>query len=379
MCPTLDAGRLKPTALRRSDVWVDLSAIRHNVNVLTAPPAALLVMVKGDGYGHGRVEVARTVIDAGAHWLGVTFVEEGVELRQALPETPVLLTTEAAPGEDEVAVMSDLDMTVYSHRALDAIAKFATGSGKAARVHIKVNTGLNRVGASCADVLSLVRHAFSAGIEVRGLWTHFAVADDVTDPTTNRQLARLLDTVASVRAAGYPVPIVHAANTAAILAHPNAHLNMVRAGDGIYGISPGDALPRADELKPALTWRTVVRHTKPVAAGEGVSYGFTGRATRTTTVATLPVGFADGFPRILSNRAHVLINGTRRPVIGTIAMDQMMVDCGDEPVAYGDEVTLIGLQGNEVITVDELAGLAGTVADEILCGISQRVPRRYLP
>jgi alanine racemase len=244
-------------------------------------------------------------------------------------------------------------------------------------VHLKVNTGLNRVGVATAGALGLVGHAVGAGLDVRGVWTHFAVADDVDHPATALQLARLRDAVRDITAAGHPTGLLHAANTAAILAHPGAHLDLVRAGIGIYGLSPDAALPGAGDLVPVLSWRTTVTYVKRVEAGEGVSYGFTARTARPATVATIPVGFADGYPRCLSNRGEALIRGTRFPILGTIAMDQMLVDCGDDVVDVGDEVVLIGRQGSHVVTAEELAGLAGTIVDEILCGISTRVPRRY--
>lgn len=366
------------SARPRTWVEVDLAAVRHNTAVLTPPDSALLVMVKGNAYGHGAVEVARTVLAAGAQWLGVSFVEEAIDLRSASLAAPILVTTETTPGDEERALRTGLDLTVYSFAAIDRVAEAGRRTGTTPRVHIKLNTGLNRVGAAPEQASALADHAVANGLDVRGVWTHFAVAEQAGNPATEAQLNRMLmatETIQSVRRCDL---WLHAANTAAILAYPQAHLDMVRAGIGIYGCLPDHGLPRAGEIEPTLTWRTSVSHVKRLDAGQGVSYGFTARTTAPTTVATVPVGFADGYPRCLSNRAHVLIRGHRFPVMGTIAMDQMLIDCGDQPIEVGDEVTLIGAQGAQVLTVDELAELAGTIVDEILCGIHPRVPRHYV-
>lgn len=376
------AGCLPPPAVDcgsdRTWVEVDLAALQHNVAVLSRPKSALLAMVKGNGYGHGAVEVARAVLRSGARWLGVSFIDEAVALRSAGFTASILVTTETIGGQEQRALEADIDLTVYSHRSIDALAYASRCTHTTPRVHIKVNTGLNRVGAPADEVVALVNHAAKAGLNVCSLWTHFAVAEDLTNPTTSVQLDKLLKAAASLRAAGHRIPLLHAANTAAILAHPAAHLDMVRAGIGLYGFSPDDTLPRAKELLPTLSWHTRVTHVKRVNAGEGISYGFTAHTTRPTTIATLPVGFADGYPRVLSNRAHVLVNGRRFPVVGTIAMDQMLIDCGDEAVEVDDTATLIGGHGTQAVTVPELSTLAGTIVDELLCGISTRVPRRYI-
>ncbi|MCV7225781.1 alanine racemase [Mycolicibacterium komossense] len=357
---------------------MDLAAVRHNTAVLTPHRSALLVMVKGNAYGHGAFEIARTVLDAGAQWLGVSFVEEGIGLRSASLTAPILVTTEAPRGDEERALRAGLDLTVYSFAAIDRVADAGRRTGTTPRVHIKLNTGLNRVGAPPEQAAALADRAVAAGLDVRGVWTHFAVAEQLGNPATETQLNRMLVAAETIRSSGRCDPWLHAANTAAILAYPEAHLDMVRAGIGIYGYLPDHDLPRAHEIEPALAWRTSVSHVKRLAAGQGVSYGFTARTTAPTTVATVPVGFADGYPRRLSNRADVLVHGRRFPIMGTIAMDQMLIDCGDQPVDVGDDVTLIGAQGAQVVTVDELAALAGTIADEILCGIHPRVPRHYV-
>ena len=359
---------------------VDTAAIRRNAELLTPPTGVLLVMVKGNAYGHGTSEVARVVLEAGAQWLGVSFVSEGLDLRAANINAPILVTTEATPGEELRAVEADLDLTVYSEGAIDRLGAAARLSGLTPQIHLKVNTGLNRVGTQPTSAPALAQRATDAGLHIRGVWTHFAVAEEPDNPSSDDQLALLLETSSQISMPDSASrPMMHAANTAAILTRPEAHLDMVRAGIGVYGYLTGHGLPHADDFAPALSWRASVSFVKRVEAGQGISYGLTARTTRPTTIATVPVGFADGYPRCLSNRGEVLIGGRRHSIIGTIAMDQMLIDCVDERVDVGDEVTLIGSQGRHTITAEEVARLADTITDEILCRIHPRVPRRYLP
>ena len=366
-------------AFARTWVDVDTSALRRNIELLTPPTGVLLVMVKGNAYGHGTVEVARVALESGAQWLGVSFVSEGLELRAANVNAPILVTTEVTPGEELRAVEADLDLTIYSEGCVDRLSVAARRLGLTPRVHLKINTGLNRVGAQPDSAPGLARRAADAGLRIRGIWTHFAVAEELDNPASDVQLALLCETSARINLPnGASRPLLHAANTAAILARADTHLDMVRAGIGVYGYLSDRELPRADEFAPALSWRAMVSFVKRVDAGQGISYGFTAQTSRPTTIATVPVGFADGYPRCLSNRGEVLIGGRRHSITGTIAMDQMLIDCGDERVDVGDEVTLLGRQGSHTITADELAHLAHTISDEILCRIHPRVPRRYL-
>jgi alanine racemase len=374
-----------PTADPRRWAWVvvDLAAIAGNVGVLieTVAPAAVWAVVKADGYGHGAAAVARRALEAGAEGLCVALVQEGVALRQAGIVAPALVLAEQPEAQLDELVRWHLSATAYTPQFLDALAAAARdGASGSVAVHVKVDTGMHRVGADPGDVVDLVR-ALVAQPELQwaGLWTHLARADQPTAATTDTQLERLAAVEAELRAAGLPPPLVHAANSAGGLVWPAARRDLVRAGIAVYGIAPGVELRDAcAELEPALSLKARVSHVRRVAAGEGISYGHATVTTTETTIATVPIGYADGVPRRLSAvGGEVLVHGQRRPLAGVVTMDQLMVDCGDLPVAVGDEVVLIGAQGRRRITADEWADALGTIAYEIVCGISSRVPRLY--
>jgi alanine racemase len=365
-------------------VEVDLGAIAANVGVLaeTVAPAALWVVVKADGYGHGAAAVARAALEAGAEGLCVALVQEGVALRQAGILAPVLVLSEQPEDQLDELVRWRLTATAYTIDYLEALAREAREAGGATvRVHLKVDTGMHRVGARTEELVPLVQ-ALLARPELRweGLWTHLARADETRVSTTVIQLARLDAAIAVLQEAGYPPPLVHAANSAGALAWgPAARRDLVRAGIAVYGIPPGPEIAaECAELQPALSLRACVSHVQRVPPGEGISYGHRLVLDRETTVATLPLGYADGVPRRLGDvGGEVLVRGRRRPIAGTVTMDQLMVDCGDEPVMPGDEAVLIGVQGGEEITATEWAERLGTIAYEVVTGLSPRLPRRY--
>jgi alanine racemase len=366
-------------AARRPTVAVvDLEAIRHNVRLLRPDRAELMAVVKADAYGHGAVPVAQAALEAGATWLGVALVEEGVALREAGIRAPVLLLSECAPGEERDALRAALTPTLYTEEGLARLAEAARDAGRPVAVHVKVDTGMHRVGLPPEAAPSFCAAVREAGLGLEGLWTHFALADEPEDPFTAEQLKRFLEAADRVATAVGRPPYLHAANSAAVLAHPEAHLDLVRVGIAMYGLPPGPALAGRADLRPALTLRTRVAMVKRVAAGEGISYGLRYRLARESTIATLPVGYADGYSRLLSNRGEVLIRGRRYPVAGTVCMDQVMVDCGDDPVEAGDEAVLIGRQGEEEVTAEQVAAWMGTISYEVLCGVSARVPREYV-
>ncbi len=361
---------------------VDLDAIAHNVGLLrgVAHPSSVWAVVKADGYGHGAVPVARTAVAAGAAGLCVALVQEGVALRRAgIPaHVPVLVLSEQPPAQLPTAVAHDLALTVYSRAAVDAAAAAASGLGRIGHpVHLKVDTGMHRVGCRPDEVRELVA-AIRAhpALALAGIATHLAVADEPDDPYTAAQLAAF-----DAARAGIDGVLVHGANSAGALAHPWARHDVVRTGIAVYGISPGPGVdPLAAGLRPALSLRARVAHVQRRAAGDRISYGLRHTFTRAATVATVPLGYADGVPRRWSAVGGVaLVGGRRRPVVGVVTMDQLMVDCGDDPVAVGDEVVLIGAQGDESITAAAWAERLGTIGYEIVCGISARVPRRYRP
>ena len=377
------AGRLRPA-------WaeIDLDAIRHNAALLAgvASPARLCAVVKAGGYGHGAVEVARAALDGGAEWLAVALVEEGIELRSAGVTAPILLLSEPVEAAMPQVVAAELTPTLYTRAGVRALCDASAGSGRADRfpAHVKVDTGMHRVGATPAEAVDIAASvASSAALRLEGFWTHLAVSDERSDPYTPAQLDRFDEACAALQERGVTPPLFHAANSAAALFHPRSRYGMVRCGIALYGLaSSGDlvGVPPAEGLRPAMSLKARVSYVKEVAAGERLSYGLRYRLDRDSIVATVPLGYADGVTRMLSaTGGEVLIGGRRRPISGTVTMDQILVDCGpDAEVGRGDEVVLIGRQGDETITAWEWAERVGTISYEVVCGVSGRVPRVYV-
>ncbi len=365
------------TRYRPTFVEVDLDAITHNVRRLRPPGAELMAVVKADGYGHGDAAVARAALEAGASWLGVSLVEEGLALRDHGIAAPILVLTEFPPGSEKEALEGGLTPTVYTGEGLAGLADAARAAASRVGVHLKIDTGMHRVGLWPPELAEpFARRILDAGLELEGLWTHFADAE-TDDEGTLRQLERLLAVTRRLAAAGITPRILHAANSGATIRLPETHLDLVRPGAAVYGLDPGGAIAGPFGLRPALSWRSAVTMTKRLPAGERLSYGGRYVLEREATVATVPVGYEDGYPRRVGGSAEVLIGGRRRPVAGTITMDQILVDCGDDHVSPGDEVVLIGVQGDERITAEMFAERAGTIGREISTGIGERVPRVY--
>lgn len=364
---------------------VDLDAVTANVEALRAlvAPAQLCAVVKAGGYGHGAAPVAAAALAGGADLLGVALVAEGAELREAGIGGPVLVLSQASPDELDDLVAHDLDATAYTELGVRGLADAAERAGRTddrpVRVHLKVDTGMHRVGAQPEEAAGLAKAIVAhPSLHLASVFTHCAVADEPADPFTAEQLRRYEAVLAELAADGIDVPLRHAANTAGAVAHPASRFDLVRCGIGIYGIDPSPELAGRVALRPAMSLRARVSHVKRVAAGEGISYGLRYRPERETTIATVPLGYADGVPRRLSaTDGEVLVGGRRRPIAGTVTMDQLLVDCGDDPIAVGDDVVLFGRQGDAVLPVDEWAARLDTIAYEIVCGISLRVPRRY--
>jgi alanine racemase len=361
------------TVFRPTVAEVDLEAIRHNVRVLKPPAAELMAVVKADGYGHGDVPVAQAALDAGATWLGVALVEEGLRLREAGIDAPVLVLSEFLPGSERDAGAAGLTPTCYTEDGLHALAETGWTGG----VHVKVDTGMHRVGLPPDRARAFCAAVRDAGLRLEGVWTHFARSEELDDPTTGEQLKRYEEVLAGLEAAGHRPRYRHAANSGAAMARPETHLDLVRVGIAMYGIPPGPQLEGLVDLRPAMTLRSRVTMVKRLPAGEGISYGHRYRLERESTIATVPIGYADGYMRALSNEGQVLVDGRRRPVAGTVTMDQLMVDCGDAPVRPGDEVVLFGAQGDDRIRADEVAVWAGTIGYEIVTSVSARVPREH--
>ncbi|MFN3258258.1 MAG: alanine racemase [Ilumatobacter sp.] len=363
--------------LRWAWAEIDLDAIGHNVETIRrrVAPSALWAVVKANGYGHGAIGVARAAMDAGAEGLCVALVQEGVELRRAGIDAPILLLSEPPPELAATIIEHRLTPAVYQRRFLDAlVAERPTGLP----VHLLVDTGMQRVGAHPHAAVSMATAIEQRAPELRlaGVFTHLAVADDAAAANvsfTEEQLATFAKVIEQLG----DVPLVHAANSAGALAHPASRLSMVRVGIAMYGISPGDGVSElCADLRPALELRARVAFVKQVRAGSRISYGLRHRFGEDTTVATIPIGYADGVPRRLwATGGAVLIGGRRCPIVGVVTMDQLMVDCGDVDVRVGDDVTLIGRQDDAVVTAEEWGRRLDTIGYEIVCGISGRVPR----
>lgn len=370
---------------RPSWVEVDLGAVARNVQAFSAYASGpdLCAVVKADAYGHGAVEVAATALEAGATTLAAATVEEAVQLREAGIETPVLLLSEPPLDDLETVVALRLTPTLYRERTVHALARVARDRGiERFEVHLKVDTGMHRVGAAPESVDGLLhRLETSSPLWLSGVWTHFAVAD--SDPEfTRRQMDRYREALVPHEerlARGRVPPLRHAANTPGVLFHPESHLDMVRVGLGMYGLHPHPSSRSLIELRPAMRIVSHVTHVRRHPAGTRPSYGRMRALPRDSTVATLPVGYADGVPRLLSDRGEVLMGGRRFSLAGRVTMDQILVDVGDYPVKVGDQAVLVGVQGREEIGFDDWAEWSDTINYEVVSRIGPRLPRRYVP
>ncbi|TEB10522.1 alanine racemase [Pelotomaculum propionicicum] len=367
-------------------VWaeIDLAAVSHNVHEIrrkAAPPAKVMAVVKANAYGHGAVEVSRTALASGADWLGVARTAEGTELREAGIEAPVLILGYITPEQSVEVVRNRLSQAVYTREMALSLAGAAAAEGVKAKIHFKVDTGMGRIGwavgpGAVKEILELARNPH---LEVEGIFTHFAASDAADKRYTLEQYARFMEIITELRRNGLEIPLRHAANSAAIMEMPETHLDLVRAGIIVYGLYPSDEVDHSLlELRPAISLKAKVAHVKSVPAGFKVSYGCTFTTKKPTVIATLPLGYADGYSRLLSSRGEALLNGLRAPVVGRVCMDQVMVDVGHIPgVKVGDEAVLIGHQGDEEVSADEVAAKIGTINYEVVCMISYRVPRLY--
>jgi alanine racemase len=357
--------------LRSTYAEIDLGAVRHNVGQFRSliSPSEVCVVVKADAYGHGDAPVAEAALDAGATWLAVALVEEGVRLRESGIEAPILVLSEPEPRSASDMAAWGLTPTVYSLAFAEALAT----TGSALQVHVKVDTGMHRVGVAprlLHDLTTAIGRADN--LEIAALWTHFPVADE--DPEfTRQQIGRFDEAVGR-----YDVPLVHMANTAGAVLFPEARRSLCRIGLGTYGLHPCPETRDVVELRPAMQIISHVSHVQRLEAGARPSYGRIKPLASDSTVATIPIGYADGFPRRLSRDVRVLIGGELYPLAGTVTMDQIVVDVDDADVGAGDEAVLLGRQGDNEVTADDWARLLDTISYEVVCGIGPRVPRRYV-
>jgi alanine racemase len=369
-----------PHSWQGRPVWaeIDLDALAENIRLLKsrANGAALMAVVKANAYGHGAAAVARAALTAGADRLGVICIDEGEQLRRAGITAPILVMGHTPAAEAQRLVDLSLTPTVVSCDMALALSRVAGERGIEVPVHLKVDTGLNRYGLSPSDAADLGRWLRDLGcIQVEGLFTHFASADEENKSYTVEQHRLFLSAAEQLDW----VPIRHVSNTATLLDMPDLSLDMVRPGLGIYGCYPSRQVKRSLPLRPVLSLKSRVVSLTLLAPGETVSYGRTWTASRPSLIGLVMCGYGDGLPRALSNRGSLLVRGQRVPIVGRVCMDMCMADLTDIPdVAVDDEAVIIGCQGQEEISVDELAEICGTISYEILCGISARVPRLYL-
>lgn len=373
--------------MQRSEAVIDLDAIRHNVAALrqASPGAALMAVVKADGYGHGMLPAARAALAGGASWLGVAMLEEAVHLRRAGIDVPTLawLWTPGETAQLADAIRADVDVSASAPWAIELIGAVAADLGRPARVHLKIDTGLSRNGATAddwPDLLSAAGAAASRGlIDIVGIWSHFAYADEPGHPTIGRQIERFEDALDVAKRAGIEPQVRHIANSAATLTLPHAHYDLVRPGIAIYGLGPvAGELDGGAGLIPAMQLRSHLAIAKRLRAGEGISYGHQYTTTKPTTAALVPLGYADGIPRAATNVGPLAIGGRRYTISGRVCMDQFVVDVGDAAVEAGDDVLLFGAGRDGEPTAQDWADATDTIHYEIVTRIGARVPRSYI-
>jgi len=356
---------------------ISLDAIKHNIaeiKKLLDPRVKFMAVVKANAYGHGAVAVSRAAVEAGADYLAVANLKEALELREAGIVSPILILTESPTSVMDEIVQYDLTQTIYSFVEAKALSEEAAKRKVTAKVHVKIDTGMGRVGVAPSEALAFITKAASLpNLELEGVFTHFAKAEDHEDQFTKEQFKKFQQVIAKTT----QIPMKHSANSAAVVFHPETHLDMVRVGLMMYGLYPNGNSRRMVDLKPALAFKSRITYLKKVPVGTPVSYGSTHIASSQTQIATIPVGYADGFSRSLSNRGQVVIRGKRYPVVGSVTMDLTMVDVGNEKANVGEEVILIGEQNGQMISADEIAKLLDTISYEVVCGIGKRVPRIY--
>jgi len=376
---------LPPDPVKRLTTYaqIDLNAVAANVQALRAhigPSVTMIAVVKANAYGHGATQIARAALENGATRLAVGRTDEGIQLRQEGITAPILNLCYTVPGEAEIHVRHGLIASVTTVEAAQALSRRAEALGIDAVAHVKVDTGMGRYGLLPDQVIPFLRQITPLpGLEIEGIFTHFATADERDKTYAHEQLRKFNAVLDMVKEAGYDFKLRHAANSAATLDLPEAHFDAVRPGLALYGLYPSTQVSRDVPLRPALTFKSRAARVEVLPKGSGVSYGRTFVTTRPTRIVLVPVGYGDGYFRMLSNRASVLINGQRAPIAGRVCMDQLMVDAsGVDQVEQDDEVVLIGSQGAETISAEELAGLANTINYEIVTTLARRLTRVYV-
>ncbi len=377
------SGLVEAFPAQRAAAIVELGAITENCAALKARLAAatrLCAVVKANGYGHGAEPSARAALAGGAELLAVAAATEAFELRESFPETPILLLGALGDAELDVALAARAEISVWEPQFLSEVALRAARLGVRPRIHVKYDTGMGRLGARDPAVVEalLAQAGADDAVESAGLWTHFATADEDDQTYLDAQLERFTVLAAAARER-LPNLLIHAANSAATIRRPESHFDMVRCGVAIYGLDPFGADPTASGLRPAMSLVSSIAAIRRCERGDSVGYGRRWHAESPTVVATVPIGYGDGYRRALTNNAEVLIAGRRYPVIGTVSMDNIAVDLGSQTtLSPGEPVILIGRDGDQRISAEELAGRLGTINYEVTCGLTTRVPRIHL-
>ncbi|MCX7749020.1 MAG: alanine racemase [Clostridia bacterium] len=365
---------------------VSLDAISHNVREIrriTNKKAEIMGVVKADAYGHGVMEVARTLLNNGVTRLAVSMLDEAIQLRKNGIEVPILILSYTDPRRADEIILNDVTQAVFSHDLATALSDAAIRLNRNVKIHIKIDTGMTRVGfmPGYSAVKNVIEISKLPRIIIEGLFTHFASADESDKTYTHLQFERFMSICNELNRIGVYIPIKHVANSAAIMEFPEMHLNMVRPGIILYGLYPSVEVDKSKlDLKPAMTLKANVVLVKDVEKDTPISYGRIFTTKRTSKIATIPIGYADGYTRLLTNKGRVLANGGFAPIVGKICMDQCMIDVTDleKGVRVGDEVVLFGKQGEQEIKVEEVAAQIGTINYEVVCIIGKRIPRVYL-
>lgn len=363
---------------------IDLDAIENNVKEIKKqldPGTKMLAVVKADAYGHGAVEVSKVCLYNGADWLGIATCEEGVALRQSNIPVPILILGYTVENQLETVIEHHLTQTVFSYEMAKMVSDTAVRMGKTAEVHIKIDTGMGRIGfLPCEESLKVIDGIFKLpNIKVTGIFTHFSTADETDKTFTKTQFERFLYMTEGLEKMGHTGLIRHCANSGAIIDMPQLQLDMVRAGIILYGMLPSDQVGTGLALKPAMSLKTHVSFVKQVESNVPIGYGRTFYTSAPSRIATVPIGYADGYSRAFSNKARVIVNGEYANVVGNVCMDQVMLDVTHiDDIKMGDEVTVMGPCGDKEVSAEELAAISGTINYEIVCNVGKRVPRVYI-
>ena len=372
--------------LNRAWAEIDLDAIAHNVREIkgiTGKRVEMMGVVKADAYGHGVLEVVRTLLDNGITQLAVSMLDEAIQIRKMGIEVPILILSYTDPARAEEIILNDVTQTVFCHDLAYALSAASVKLGRKAKIHVKVDTGMTRVGfmPGYSAVKNIMEIGKLPGLIIEGLFTHFASADESERDYTMMQFERFMSVCSELGRVGIHIPVKHVCNSAGIIQYPEMHMDLVRPGVILYGLYPSQQVDRDKiHLKPAMTLKANVILVKDVEQDVCISYGRTFRTSRLSKIATIPIGYADGYTRLLSNKGQVLVNGELAPIVGRVCMDQCMVDVTDlkQDVHVGDEVVLFGSQNGACISVDEVAADIGTINYEVVCIIGKRIPRVYL-